>query len=67
MCSFICVGYLDSEQLNCKFVLPVIGKFMVWVGQVKLGRLFNGILLNIENSPSKCLLQEANVSLNLVS
>ena len=35
---------------------------MVWVGQVKVGRLFNGILLNIENSPSKCLLQEANVS-----
>ena len=67
MCSFICVDYLDSEQLNCRCVLPVIGKFMVWVGQVKFGRLFNGILLNIENSPSKCLLQEANVSLNLVS
>ena len=40
---------------------------MVWVGQVKFGRLFNGILLNIENGPSKCLLQEANVSINLVS
>ena len=38
---------------------------MVWVGQVKFGRLFNGILLNTENSPSKCLLQEANVSINL--
>ncbi len=40
---------------------------MVWVDQVKVGRLPKGILLNIENSPSKCLLQEANVSLNLVS
>ena len=42
-------------------IIPVIGKCMVWVGQVKFGRLFSWILLNIENSPSKCLLQEANV------
>ena len=35
---------------------------MVCVDQVKVGRLSNWILLNIENSPSKCLLQEANVS-----
>ena len=63
----ICVGYLDSEQLNCMCVLSVIGRSMVWVDQVKVGRLSKGILLNIENSPSKCLLQEANVSLNLVS
>ena len=40
---------------------------MVCVGQVKFGRLFNGILLNFENIPSKGLLQEANVYLNLVS
>ena len=26
---------------------------MVWVGQVKVGRLSNGILLNIDNIPSK--------------
>ena len=25
---------------------------MVWVGQVKVGRLSNGILLNIDNIPS---------------
>ena len=67
MCSLICVDYLDSEQLNCRYVLSVIGKCMVCVDQVKVGRLSNWILLNIENSPSKCLLQEANVSLNLVS
>ena len=61
------VGYLDSEQLNCRCVLSVIGKCMVWVGQVKVGRLSNGILLNIDNIPSKCLLQREIVSLNLVS
>ena len=66
-CSLICVDYLDSEQLNCRCVLPVIGKFMFRVGQVKFGRLFNGILPNFRNIPSKRLLQEANVSLNLVS
>ena len=40
---------------------------MVWVGQVKVGRLSNGILLNIDNIPSKCLPQREIVSLNLVS
>ena len=40
---------------------------MVWVGQVKVGRLSNGILLNIDNIPSKCLHQREIVSLNLVS
>ena len=48
-------------------VLPIIGKFMFRVGQVKFGRLFNGILPNFRNIPSKRLLQEANVSVNLVS
>ena len=28
----VCVGYLDSEQLNCMCVLPVIGECMVWFG-----------------------------------
>ena len=32
--------------------------YMVWFGQVKVGRLSNMILVIIENSPSKCLLQE---------
>ena len=36
---------------------------MVWVGQVKVGRLSNGILLNIDNIPSKCLPQREIVSL----
>ena len=40
---------------------------MVRVGQVKVGKLSDGILLNIENVPSKYLLQEAIVSPNLVS
>ena len=40
---------------------------MVWVGRVKVGRLSNVILLNIDNIPSKCLLQREIVSLNLVS
>ena len=66
-CSLICVDYLDSEQLNCRCVLSVIGKCMFWVGQVKFGTLFNGILPNFGNIPSKCVLQQANVSLNLVS
>ena len=68
-CLLICVDYSDSEQLNYRRVLclPVIAKIMVWVGHVKFGRLFNVILLNLENIPSKCLLQKANVSLNLVS
>ena len=61
------VGYLVSEQQNCRCVLSVIGKCMVWVGQVKVGRLSNGILLNIDNIPSKCLHQREIVSLNLVS
>ena len=61
------VGYLDSEQLNCRCVLSVIGKCMVWVGQVKVGRLSNGILLYIDNIPSKYLPQREIVSLNLVS
>ena len=26
----VCVGYLDSEQLNCRCVLPVIGECMVF-------------------------------------
>ena len=63
----VCVGYLDSEQLYCRGVLPVIGECMVWFGQVKVVRLSNRILLNIENGLSKCLHQEAIVSLNLVS
>ena len=63
----VCVGYLDSEQLNCRCVLPVIGECMVWFGQVKVVRLSNRILLNIENGLSKCQLQEAIVYLNLVS
>ena len=33
---------------------------MVWVGQVKVGRLSNGILLNIDNIPSKCPVPERN-------
>ena len=65
--SLICVGCLDSEQLNCRCVVSVIGKLMVWVGQVKVGKLSDGILHNIENVPSKYLLQEAIVSPNLVS
>ena len=40
---------------------------MVWVGQVKVGKLSDGILHNIENVPSKYMLQEAIVSPNLVS
>ena len=40
---------------------------MVWVGQVKVVRLSNGILLNIDNIPSKYLPQREIVSLNLVS
>ena len=40
---------------------------MFRVGQVKFGRLFNGILPIFGNIPSKRLLQEENVSLNLVS
>ena len=63
---FVNLDYLDSEQLNCRCLLPVIGKCMFWVGQIKFGRLFNGILPNFGNIPSKCRLQEANVSLNLV-
>ena len=32
---------------------------MVWVGQVTVGRLSDGILLNIANVPSKYLLQDS--------
>ena len=58
---------LRPEQLHCRCVLSVIVKCMVWVGQVKVRRLSNGILLNIHNIPSKCLLQREIVSINLVS
>ena len=57
----------QNQKGICRCVLPGIGECIVWVGQVKVGMLSNGILLNIENIPSKFQLQEAIISLHLVS